>query len=38
MKTNITHSQIQFYQENGYVLVEDFLNANELQFWKTAKL
>ena len=36
MKTELTLSQINFYQENGYLLVEDFLNEDELAFWRTA--
>lgn len=36
MKTELTASQINFYQENGYLLVEDFLDKNELELWRAA--
>lgn len=34
MQTKLTKQQIQSFQENGYLLVEDFLNENELAFWR----
>lgn len=36
MKSELTQQQIQSYQENGYLLVEDFLNADELASWREA--
>lgn len=36
MKTKLTQLQIQSFQENGYLLVEDFLNTDELAFWRKA--
>lgn len=36
MNTEITPSQIDFYQENGYIIIEDFLNSNELEKWREA--
>jgi len=36
MRSKITQQQIQSYQENGYLLVEDFLNEDELAFWREA--
>lgn len=36
MNAQLTESQIGFYQENGYVVIEDFLNADELETWRTA--
>lgn len=36
MKTDISQSQVDFYQKNGYLLVEDFLNPDELDFWRSA--
>jgi ectoine hydroxylase-related dioxygenase (phytanoyl-CoA dioxygenase family) len=34
MKTDITQQQIDLYQENGFVLIEDFLSPAELQTWR----
>ncbi|MDP2335789.1 MAG: phytanoyl-CoA dioxygenase family protein [Bacteroidota bacterium] len=34
MKTLLTQEQIQSYQQDGYLLVEDFLNQEELSFWR----
>jgi ectoine hydroxylase-related dioxygenase (phytanoyl-CoA dioxygenase family) len=36
MKTELTAEQVTFYQTNGYLLVEDFLNEVELEAWRTA--
>ncbi|MES2826936.1 MAG: phytanoyl-CoA dioxygenase family protein [Bacteroidota bacterium] len=36
MNTTITQEQIDFYQTNGYVVIEDFLDAGELEFWRAA--
>ncbi|HZK65026.1 MAG TPA: phytanoyl-CoA dioxygenase family protein [Puia sp.] len=36
MKTDISQSQVDFYQKNGYLIVENFLNADELDFWRSA--
>ncbi|MGV8879177.1 MAG: phytanoyl-CoA dioxygenase family protein [Sphingobacteriaceae bacterium] len=36
MKSELTSAQIQSYQENGYLLVEDFLNIQELEHWRSA--
>jgi len=36
MNTIITTPQVEFYQENGYIIIEDFLNASELENWRTA--
>ena len=36
MRTILNESQIQSYRENGYLLVENFLNPEELEFWKSA--
>jgi phytanoyl-CoA hydroxylase len=36
MNTVITTSQADFYQENGYIIIEDFLNASELEIWRSA--
>ena len=32
MKTELTQQQILLYQQNGFLLVEDFLNKEELEF------
>lgn len=36
MNSQLTGSQIDFYKENGYVVIEDFLNAGELEVWRSA--
>ena len=36
MKTLLTRSQLLSYQEDGYVLVENFLTEEELSFWRQA--
>jgi phytanoyl-CoA hydroxylase len=36
MKHEITKEQIDFYRENGFVIIENFLNADELAFWREA--
>jgi ectoine hydroxylase-related dioxygenase (phytanoyl-CoA dioxygenase family) len=34
MNTNINNEQIEFYQENGFLILDDFLNENELENWR----
>ncbi|MEM7029479.1 MAG: phytanoyl-CoA dioxygenase family protein [Chloroflexota bacterium] len=34
MKTEVSTTQIKYYQENGYVVVEDLLNDDELKLWR----
>ncbi|MBE9586421.1 phytanoyl-CoA dioxygenase family protein [Mucilaginibacter sp. JRF] len=34
MNSNITQAQVDFYQEQGYIIIEDFLSAEELAHWK----
>ena len=36
MKTNLNKEQINFYQENGLVIIDDFLNNEELKLWSHA--
>ena len=36
MKTEISQDQIASYQEQGFLIIEDFLNASELEFWREA--
>ena len=36
MKDMLTDQQIQFYQSNGFVVIEDFLSAEELEQWRKA--
>lgn len=36
MKTELTKQQILFYQQNGFLLVEDFLTKDELEYWREA--
>jgi len=34
MKTDLTQEQINFYQENGFIIIEDFLTPAELATWR----
>ena len=34
MNTDLTREQIDFYQENGYIIIEDFLTPEELETWR----
>jgi ectoine hydroxylase-related dioxygenase (phytanoyl-CoA dioxygenase family) len=34
MKTRITKSQVKFYDDNGFILIEDWLTPSELQHWR----
>lgn len=36
MNAQLSEAQIGFYQENGYVVIDDFLNAGELEIWRAA--
>lgn len=36
MNTELTNEQIKSYQENGFLVVDDFLNAQELELWREA--
>ncbi len=36
MNTELSKEQIQFYQENGYIVIEDFLTVEELDIWREA--
>ena len=36
MNNSLTAAQVQSYQQEGYLLVEDFLSAEELSFWQEA--
>ena len=36
MKNEINDDQIAHYQKNGFVVIEDFLSPDELEFWRTA--
>ncbi|WP_420645001.1 phytanoyl-CoA dioxygenase family protein [Candidatus Leptofilum sp.] len=36
MRTNLTQSEITSYRENGFVVIEDFLTADELARWREA--
>ena len=36
MKTNISTEQIASFQQNGFILIEDFLNTDELAQWREA--
>lgn len=36
MNTAITSTQVEFYQKNGYVIIEDFLSDKELEQWREA--
>lgn len=34
MKTELTQDQIESYQDNGYVVIDDFLSEDELNHWR----
>ena len=36
MRSNVTAEQIESYRENGFVVIKNFLNANELETWREA--
>jgi ectoine hydroxylase-related dioxygenase (phytanoyl-CoA dioxygenase family) len=36
MNHTISQEQINFYQQNGYIVIEDFLSAEELAHWRSA--
>src|SRR5689334_1618128 len=36
MKTRLSQKQIASYRENGFVVIKDFLNPEELAAWRTA--
>jgi ectoine hydroxylase-related dioxygenase (phytanoyl-CoA dioxygenase family) len=36
MKWQINQEQIEFYQTNGFVVIEDFLSPKELEHWRTS--
>lgn len=36
MKTQLSQGQIKKYQNDGFVVIEDFLSAEELEFWRSA--
>jgi len=33
MNTQLTPAQVSFYQDSGFLVIEDFLNASELAHW-----
>jgi len=35
LKTQLTHRDIDFYRDNGYLIVEKFLNRRELDHWRS---
>lgn len=34
MKTEVSQDQINYFQKNGFLIVEDFLDENELEYWR----
>ncbi len=36
MKVTLTKHQIQTFQQEGFLLIEDFLDQEELNFWREA--
>ncbi|MEO6584008.1 MAG: phytanoyl-CoA dioxygenase family protein, partial [Ferruginibacter sp.] len=36
MKQEISKEHIDFYRENGFVIIKDFLNPDELAHWREA--
>ncbi len=35
MNTNLNQAQIDSYQENGFIVIDDFLTPSELEHWRT---
>src|ERR1700744_759993 len=36
MNYQVNNSQVKFYRENGFLIVENFLSPDELEHWRTA--
>jgi ectoine hydroxylase-related dioxygenase (phytanoyl-CoA dioxygenase family) len=36
MKDSLSQDQINFYRENGFVVIENFLDSHELEIWRSA--
>ena len=36
MNDQLTGAQISFYRENGFLIIEDFLDKTELDTWRAA--
>ena len=36
MNTQVENDQIEFYRENGFLIIDDFLNGSELTSWRDA--
>lgn len=36
MKSTITQEQIEYYQSNGFIVIEEFLSPEELEYWRSA--
>lgn len=36
MKTELSEAQLESYQKNGFILIEDFLDDEELEFWRSS--
>ncbi|MYA77567.1 MAG: phytanoyl-CoA dioxygenase family protein, partial [Gemmatimonadetes bacterium] len=36
MNHRVTSEQIASYRENGFLIIEDFLNESELETWRSA--
>ena len=36
MKHQLNNDQVQYYQTNGFIVIEDFLSREELEYWRNA--
>jgi phytanoyl-CoA hydroxylase len=36
MKYQLNQQQVQYYKDNGFIVIEDFLSPDELNIWRTA--
>ena len=36
MRTDLNQDQIDYYQDNGFIIIHDFLNDEELKLWSEA--
>ncbi len=34
MNYQLNEDQVEFYQKNGFLVIKDFLSADELEYWR----
>ena len=35
MNNNLSNDQIDFFQSNGFIVIDDFLSPDELEYWRS---